>query len=216
MGALGSIAGAIGLVVFRFAVASLQILARSQHISSLSAVVFSFWVSAQAIKTWIMAGALIGIGIALLWFWLAGNAKWSPSTRLFLTLWIIGLASFGWLQYQQHRDQAAIRVQYAQFCVGISEKRYESAYNHMTPDYRRKHTIDQFKADDRIEETLYSAIENFGCDLRPQHHIEVVGNKATLYPLTFEFSELYSGLALELKKTDGEWRFTGESHWYSD
>jgi len=216
MGTLGSIAGAIGVVAFRFTVALLQILIRGQHFARLSAVVFSFWVSADAIRSWMMIGALIGTGMALLRFLRVGNAQWSPLTILVLILWVVGLVLFGWLQYRKHQDRTAIRTQYAQFCVDISEKRYEAAYSHMTPDYRGEHTVDQFKADDCIEGNLYPAVKNFGCDLRPQHHIEVTGNRATMYPLTFEFSELYSGLAVELEEADGKWYFTGESHWYSD
>ena len=50
MGALGSIAGAIGVAVYRIVVTLLQILIRGQHISRLSMVVSSFWVSAEIIN----------------------------------------------------------------------------------------------------------------------------------------------------------------------
>lgn len=216
MGVLGSLAGAIGVATYRFAVASLQILIRGQHISRLSAVVFSFWVSAEVVKVWIIAGALIGSGIALLQLMRTGNTHQSPLTILVLILWVASLAIFGWLQFRDHQERAAIRTQYTQFCAAIAEERYEAAYSYMTPDYRSKHTVDEFKTDDRIREDLYPAVKNFGCDLRPQHHIEVTGNRAVLYPLTFEFSDLYSGLAIELEEMGRKWCFTGESDWYSD
>jgi hypothetical protein len=194
----------------------LQILIRGQHIARLSAVVFSFLISAEAVKVWIMAGALVGSGIALLRLLRSGNAQQPPLRTLALILWIASLAIFGWSRFRDHQERTAIRTEYAQFCGAIAEEEYETAHGYMTPDYRSKHTIDEFRTDDRIEEDLYPAVKHFGCELRPQHHIEVTGNRATLYPLTFEFSTLYSGLAVELEKTDGKWCLTGESHWYSD
>jgi hypothetical protein len=214
-GILGSIAGAIMGIAYRFVVAFLHILVRGQSISRLGAVVSSFWVSSEVVKSWIAVGALVGVGIVLLWFLRIGNVRRSPLIISLLALWIIGLVLFGWLQYQKRLDQAAIRQRYLQFCVAVSEHRYEEAYSYMTPDYRSKHTVDQFRTDERIGDNLYSAMEVFGCDLHSQHHVEVSGDKATLYPLTFEFSELYSGLAVELEKS-GEWYFTGESSWYSN
>lgn len=214
-GILGGIAGTIIGTAYRFAVAFLRILIRGQPISRLGAVVFSFWVSSEVVKSWIMAGTLVGVAIVLLRFLRISSVKWSPLIISLLGLWIIGLVLLGWLEYQKHLDRAAIRQQYLQFCMAVSEQRYEEAYSYMTQDYRSKHTVDQFRTDERIRGDLYSAVEVFGCELRPQHHIEVSGGKATLYPLTFEFSELYSGLVVTLEKDD-KWHFTGESRWYSN
>ena len=215
-GVLGGTAGTAAAVAYRFAVALSQILNRGQSVSRLRAVVPSFWASSQAVKGWAMLGALVGAGIVLLRLSRIGSARRSAPVVLLLALWTTWLAAFGWFQYQRYDDRAAIRVRYAQFCEDIFGERFEAAYNQMTLGYRSTHTIGEFKADERIGGELLSAVKIFGCDLHPQHHIEVWRQGATLYPRAFVFSDTYSGLGLKLEEADGEWYFTGESHWYSD
>jgi hypothetical protein len=109
--------------------------------------------------------------------------------------------------YAQQDDIKMIRTRYTEFQRAGYVGQYETAYNYMSPAYRKEHSLEDFRYN------LYCYPE----ELHPMHSISISGNKATVWPSNSNFMQvLYAGSTLEFERIDGFWYFTGKCNRYYD
>lgn len=209
---LGAIIWIVLLFFFRVAVGLIK-----HGVQSLSfAIVFSLYELTTTVRDLALIGGFIAAVVASLGLlWRQGARKTAlVATYVPLLIILVGFALWAW--YQNHQDSFAIEYQFSRFCSAIDEGKHGTAYLYMSPKYRQTHSLDQFKADKNLQDSLYYNIEAWGCELSPDHHVEVSANNAVLYSERYSFMELYGGPVYELVKVNGAWWLTGESTWYTD
>jgi hypothetical protein len=114
------------------------------------------------------------------------------------------------LAFFYHKNTETIRAQYVEFYSAISYGDYGTAYNYMSPEYRRNHTPEDFRSDFL---SLFPSFSDLG--LTVDGLVEISGDKATLYPWGTS-GGWYFGPAYGLIKIEGQWYFSGEHAWYED
>jgi hypothetical protein len=160
---------------------------------------------------WIPLGALIGAIVALCWL---HKRRIIPANIFRVVGGVLILVLLIALVIQvisaRYGDQAVIDTRYTEFHESYRRKEYETAYSFMSPEYRHRHTIEEFKRDfDFLRGGL-------GYPLETNHAIRFFGNKAYLLPQNEWRIFFGSELQLELEEIEGIWYFTGENERYYD
>ena len=107
-------------------------------------------------------------------------------------------------------DRTAIEGRYKVWHSALNEKRFSAAYWIMSPDYRARHSVEQFAETFRLwGEDMWA--------LHPKCSVRGNAKRAYLYPLDSSWTAgFWYGAEYEWVKTQGEWYMTGELTLFTD
>ena len=111
----------------------------------------------------------------------------------------------GWLVQDQRTQMAQVLRSHRAFLRSLEEARYSKAYGLMNAEYRRTHTLAEFR--DRIGYFEGSPAIDWKCGL-------VIAGRCTVYE---DNSRGWTvGRSYEYVREGKDWRFTGEGEYFAD
>lgn len=104
-------------------------------------------------------------------------------------------------------EKVVIDNVYTDFHLALGRQDYETAYTHMSPNYRQVYSIEDFIDTDIVFTGTVP--------LHANHCLRVTSDKATLYPKDCGFWSFWGGYGYELVKVDQQW-YIDKYVWYID